>query len=269
MQIPVYVGANLGLLLRERHSISFHGSDGLGDIYTDKPSRDLIQKKHAVQALHDYIEEVNGSYLCHWSIIYLFCLPQHPNKITLVCVAPLTNVALLYKMYPHVKANIKDIYIMGGNNRGVGNVTSAAEFNFCMDPEAAHIVLTESVCPVHIFPWEVCLQSAAEIPVQEWRFALLSLSNHPLTKLMDPVEKKCITRKIWNPCDAFLTVCFIAPEVIKMMTHYHVTVELAGNHLRGQLVIDHIKKKVPNAFIIEQIDVARFKEIMQEVCRQS
>lgn len=39
---------------------------------------------------------------------------------------------------------------------GIGNTTPAAEFNFVMDPEAAHVVLTSAACPVQLTPWESC-----------------------------------------------------------------------------------------------------------------
>lgn len=44
---------------------------------------------------------------------------------------------------------------MGGNSRGVGNITATAEFNFYCDPEAASICLRELECPVTLAPWEV------------------------------------------------------------------------------------------------------------------
>lgn len=46
---------------------------------------------------------------------------------------------------------------MGGNHKGLGNVTPAAEFNFLTDPEAAHIVLSSFRGPICMLPWEPCL----------------------------------------------------------------------------------------------------------------
>lgn len=39
---------------------------------------------------------------------------ESEEPITLVPIAPLTNVALLLKTYPEVKANIREIVLMGG-----------------------------------------------------------------------------------------------------------------------------------------------------------
>lgn len=43
---------------------------------------------------------------------------QHPKQISLVCVGPLTNIALALKTFPEIKENIKEVYIMGGNHKG-------------------------------------------------------------------------------------------------------------------------------------------------------
>lgn len=61
MDVPIYVGAESSLIKKLEYESSVHGSDGFGDVYTDKPDKELLQKKHAVEALKDYIEEVSRS----------------------------------------------------------------------------------------------------------------------------------------------------------------------------------------------------------------
>lgn len=56
--VSVYKGATSSLIENKTHYEPFHGIDGFGMIYEDKPSEELIQKKHAVMAIKDYIEEV-------------------------------------------------------------------------------------------------------------------------------------------------------------------------------------------------------------------
>ena len=61
--IPVYKGAESSLILNDHQYESFHGTDGFGMIYDEKPSKDLVQKKHAVEALRDYINEVKNTFI--------------------------------------------------------------------------------------------------------------------------------------------------------------------------------------------------------------
>lgn len=157
---------------------------------------------------------------------------------------------------------------MGGNYKGYGNVTRCAEFNFWLDPEAAHIVLAESTCPVYIFPWEPCLEASKATPSKEWRMKVLSGNGNILTNLMDEVEKNVQVYGNFILCDAYLTSCFLVPKLIKKIEKFYVTVELGGNHTRGQLVIDRLKiqKSTPNAFIIQEIDAEMFKKFLLWLC---
>lgn len=68
------------------------------------------------------------------------------QPVTLVAVGPLTNVALLYALYPAVAARLDRLVVMGGSI-GPGNMTPAAEFNIWCDPEAAYRVLTNPGLP--------------------------------------------------------------------------------------------------------------------------
>lgn len=195
---------------------------------------------------------------------------QHPNNVTVIAIGPLTNIALLYKLNPGISAKIKNLYVMGGNNQGIGNISRCAEFNFWCDPEAAHIVFAESKCPIYVFPWEPCLDASIQIPFTDWRIKELSKNNNSFSQLLDPVEIKAYTKRgiehRWCPCDNFLACCFIDPRMIEKMEKWHVTVELAGNHTRGQMILDHRKENEPNAFVIDKINIELFKKFMLWVC---
>ena len=79
---------------------------------------------------------------------------SRPGDVTLVAVAPLTNVALAIRKEPRIVQNVREVIIMGGALRADGNTTSLAEFNFYVDPHAAHIVL-ESGMPITLLPWDI------------------------------------------------------------------------------------------------------------------
>jgi len=67
-------------------------------------------------------------------------LLQSRQKITLVAIGPLTNIALALKSDPRIKNNIERIVIMGG-----AYFTNEAEYNFKRDPTAAEIVFQSGV----------------------------------------------------------------------------------------------------------------------------
>jgi purine nucleosidase len=67
-------------------------------------------------------------------------LLQSRQKITVVAIGPLTNIALALKADPRIKNNIERIVIMGG-----AYFTNDAEYNFKRDRTAAEIVFLSGV----------------------------------------------------------------------------------------------------------------------------
>lgn len=168
-------------------------------------------------------------------------------------------------MYPKISSKIKALHIMGGNFMGIGNVTRCAEFNFWYDPEAARIVITETQCPLHILPWEICLKASEFTPHDGWRFGVLNTVKSDIMELMDKIENKQ-SRKNFTPCDAYMIACFAFPKMILKMKHHSATVELSGEYARGLMVLDHKLLTKPNVFVIEEIDVEMFKKVLLWVC---
>jgi inosine-uridine nucleoside N-ribohydrolase len=123
--VPVARGAERPLLESPRDARHFHGHDGMGDLGWPVPDDARVVPAHAVELLRDVLAEAAGS----------------RRRITLIALAPLTNIALLLRTYPEAAAGIERLVFMGGS-AGRGNVTAAAEFNVWHDPEAAAIVLS-------------------------------------------------------------------------------------------------------------------------------
>ena len=65
---------------------------------------------------------------------------RRPGELTLVTLAPLTNVALALQLEPELPRLLKRIVIMGGAYRVSGNTAPTTEWNVSCDPEAAAIV---------------------------------------------------------------------------------------------------------------------------------
>ncbi|KAF1299385.1 pyrimidine-specific ribonucleoside hydrolase RihA [Enterococcus sp. JM4C] len=90
-------------------------------------------------------------------------IKQTDDKVTLVALGPLTNIALLLKGHPEVTESIEEIVLMGGG-LSHGNQTALAEFNIYVDPEAAEIVF-QSGLPIVMAGLDVT--EKAEITVAE------------------------------------------------------------------------------------------------------
>lgn len=117
--VPVAMGANCPLLREFEDAASVHGKSGMEGYDFEEPTQTCIPE-HAVNAMYTL-------------------LMNSEEPITIVPIAPLTNIALLLKLYPEVKPKIKEIVLMGGS-ASRGNKGVMSEFNIGLDPEAAHIV---------------------------------------------------------------------------------------------------------------------------------
>lgn len=122
--IPVAAGAHRPLVEEPQNAAAIHGANGLAGIELP-PTRREPEPGHAVDLLHRTLLAADA-------------------PVTLIALAPLTNIALLLRTYPEVAPRIRRIVIMGGAI-GTGNATAAAEFNVWHDPEAASIVLGEGL----------------------------------------------------------------------------------------------------------------------------
>ena len=75
---------------------------------------------------------------------YVDILRNTTEKVIIAAVGPLTNVAILLKAYPELADKIEKIIIIGGGLKG-GNITTTGEFNFYVDPHAAHVVINSGL----------------------------------------------------------------------------------------------------------------------------
>lgn len=84
---------------------------------------------------------------------------ENPGSLTLICTAPLTNLAVALSLEPALPRLVQRVVVMGGAFRVGGNVTPVAEFNAYVDPEAAAIV-ARSDLPVTFIGLDVTHQVA-------------------------------------------------------------------------------------------------------------
>ncbi len=71
-------------------------------------------------------------------------LEESEEKVTIVAIGPLSNLAVLFKLRPDLKSRIGRISMMGGG-AARGNWTPAAEYNIYADVEAAYVVFHSGI----------------------------------------------------------------------------------------------------------------------------
>lgn len=99
------------------------GTDGLGDGLP----LELYPGKRKAEAEHAAVAIIKAAH-------------KHAGKLELLCLGPLTNIALALKLDPSIAKLMKHVFIMGGTSFGKGNATASSEFNIHQDPEAAAVV---------------------------------------------------------------------------------------------------------------------------------
>jgi len=135
--IPVARGFELPLVQPSLLAPETHGNTGLGYAQLPAPKTKPVAQ-HSVDFL---IEKIMAA----------------PGQITLVCIGPLTNVAVAIRREPRIVQAVRDVIIMGGAIRHQGNTTPQAEFNVYVDPHAAHMVY-HSGMPMTLVPLDVTYQ---------------------------------------------------------------------------------------------------------------
>jgi purine nucleosidase len=124
--VPVRAGAARPLLRPPRPVPEIHGPTGI-DGWDWAPAQQPPAAGHAVD----------------WLVETLLAEPA--DSITVIALAPLTNIALALRRAPEIAPRIKRLVFMGGGYFEGGNVTPAAEYNILVDPEAAAIVLGSGI----------------------------------------------------------------------------------------------------------------------------
>lgn len=214
--VPVAAGAVRPLIEPARDAGHVHGADGLAGVELPAAAR-TAEAENAVEFLRRTIL-------------------AHPQPVTLVALAPQTNLALLLRTHPDVTQNLERIVFMGGS-ASIGNATALAEFNVWHDPEAASIVLGSGI-PLTMYGLDVFNHVSVPEPVAAELAASSDLRASVVGRLLD--------HRIAGPDGAhpYLgwigdagAVCSIVAADAFGFSNLPVRVELAG-YGRGQTVVD-------------------------------
>ncbi len=190
------------------------------------------------------------------AVEFLFrLLRDAAEPVTLVALAPLTNIAQLLHAYPEIRSKIARISLMGGGING-GNMTMAAEFNFYVDPDAARIVFASGI-PIVMSGLDVTEKALIHHEEVE-RLRARGGASRFVAELLDfysgySRRQGAIASPLHDPC----AVAWILEPGLFAFTDYFVDIETEGEITRGMSVADRRRApgKPPNARVL--VDVNR------------
>jgi non-specific riboncleoside hydrolase len=243
--IPVAVGADRPLIRPYEDASYIHGKSGMEGYDFEDPTVKPIDE-NAVNAMRRIIMESK-------------------EPITIVAIGPLTNVALLLKVYPEVKENIKEVVMMGGSlSRGNKGVMS--EYNVGVDPEAAFI-LFHSGLNITMVGLDIGLK-ALVLPEDSEEIKTMNKTGEMAYCLFKKYRGGSFNTGL-RIFDSTAIAYLLIPEIYEVVDTY-VDVELAGSLTAGCTVVDlcGYLNQPNNAKVCTDVDPDKFREWFKESIRR-
>ncbi|MER5968443.1 nucleoside hydrolase [Streptomyces sp. NPDC002055] len=245
--IPVHPGCARPMTRTLSSAQHIHGEDGMGDIGLPDPST-ACRNTHAVDALLSYPRE-------------------HPGELTLVTLAPLTNIAAALLRDPGLFTRYRHVYCMAGAADLRGNISPTAEFNLWADPEAARIV-TQAATPdtVTWIGWDVSRKDAVMTPADQQRLEQLGTPMatfaHRINRTVADWAREVTGLPGYDLPDPVAMAVALKPDLITEQEQAHVAVSVADD-TRGQMIIDRrVSAPAPNITLVRRVDETGFKQLL-------
>jgi inosine-uridine nucleoside N-ribohydrolase len=232
---------------------AIHGSDGMGNL-----SQTLPDGLHLFEAAR-YSDEV-----------IIEKLNQFPGEITLVAIAPLTNLAAAEAKSPGILKKAQEIVIMAGAFNHRGNITSQAEFNVAYHPEAAAKVLVSRddivMVTLDVTRQLILTNAMVETITQKNPKSPISQFMRGLCQFMTTA---CLRYRETGGIEGFLvhdaaTIAYLFyPETLHFQ-RAKVEIETQSSLTRGQTILDrrHLPKTSVNTWVSSQVDAVNFLAIL-------
>ncbi len=237
-QIPVAKGAGQPLMRAAKDASDVHGASGMEGYDFPAVNHGLLLANHAVVEMARV-------------------LAASQEKMTICAIGPLTNVALLIRMFPELIEKVGEIVLMGGA-LGRGNFGVLSEFNIAVDPEAAKIVFEADLNLVMV-PLDVGLK-ALVYPEDSEKIKTMN----PVGNMMYHLFKKyrggsfATGLKMYDSC---AVAYLLKPEMFTVQEVY-VGIETAGELTAGATIVDLNKKlgKKANCRVCTDLNEVEFKK---------
>ena len=247
---PVCEGARSPLVKTHEHATEVHGEGGLGgELFPDTGI--LSADEDAVEFLLDTVGE-------------------SPGEVTLLCLGPLTNVALALAREPDLSDLVDEVWVMGGSVNRLGNVTPAAEYNFWADPDAAKRVVRD--LDVHLVDWGLSVDAGW---VDAATFDRIAALDGEYADFVETITRRSreYTRE-WRGedgaivPDALAVALALAPELRGEVGTYHADVDEREGPTRGYSLVDErgVLDGDVRTRVVESADGEGFAEMLAATC---
>lgn len=199
---------------------------------------------------------------------------QYPNKITLIAIGPLTNIAIAIRKEPQINRNIKELIIMGGAATVLAHcITPVAEFNMYIDPEAAKIVFHSGI-PITLVGFDVTMKVFL---TKEYLNMLKSYNSSLGDYVVEQAEpwiaflQRLFPRRpefrYGCPLHDPLAVAIAIDRELVETERMYVDIETRGELSRGQVVADRgwaVFPPIgrPNVDVCIDVNTKRFMELL-------
>jgi inosine-uridine nucleoside N-ribohydrolase len=227
-----------------------HGEDGLGGVSAQLPPVRNVKPENAVETI-------------------LRMCRKYGKRLSIVTIGPLTNVALALKSDRRTVLRAGRIVTMGGAFRVPGNTGPVAEFNYYVDPDAAHAVLTSGM-PVTVIPLDVTHQVVVMRSEMEYR-ARRRASN--VARIILEITRDYMLYHLETQGfnggylhDPLAVGVAIDPGLVQTR-RVHVDVEADGAYTRGMTVADFRKRSprsLPAVDVALNVDRDRFLKLFHD-----
>jgi purine nucleosidase len=207
----------------------------------------------------------------------------NPGEITIIAQAPLTNIAACVVQEPGFARAVKHLWIMGGTDNGIGNVTPAAEYNFYADPEAAKIVFAAGFS-LSLVTWTLTLQDSL---LTEAELAGIAALGTPLSAFFGQVNAASVAfsrARYGNGStvhpDSLTCACALDESLVLEASDCFIDIETTGQLTRGYCSVssDRLPEQEiadpalgaasrPNARVIRRADREGFRDRVVEMLR--
>jgi inosine-uridine nucleoside N-ribohydrolase len=245
--IPVARGADTPMLRPYKgQGWRVHGRNGLGEVEYPLPAAQPDPRR-AAQFLVDTIL-------------------ANPGEITLVPLAPLTNIALAALLEPRIVGLVKEVVLMGGAADVPGNASPVSEANINNDPEAAHIVF-HAGWPITMVGLDVTMKTVmSRAYVDE-----LKAAGNPHTDFIHAITQHYMALYATRGFDGMpvhdpSTIAYLIDPTLFTTRHAYVDVERNSPYYSGNTIPDWRGQRgePPNVHVCTDVDSPRLLAMYHE-----